>query len=71
LNLIIKPKSPEIDLSDDPPPKKEAPEAPKINLRGNHHQLRSDYVFETYVVGDNNSFAANAAQVIARIPGRA
>jgi len=37
----------------------------------NHSQLRSDYTFDTYVIGDNNSFAANAAQAIARNPGTA
>jgi chromosomal replication initiator protein len=39
--------------------------------RGNHPQLRGDYTFDTYVIGDNNSFAANAAQAIARNPGTA
>lgn len=34
-----------------------------------HHQLRPDYVFENFVVGDNNSFAANAALAIASNPG--
>jgi chromosomal replication initiator protein len=71
LNLIIKAKSPEIVLPGAPLPKKEAPEAPKIKSRGSHSQLRSDYSFETYVVGDNNSFAANAAQAIAHNPGTA
>jgi len=36
-----------------------------------HSQLRADYNFDTYVIGDNNSFAANAAQAIARNPGTA
>jgi chromosomal replication initiator protein len=36
-----------------------------------HPQLRGDYAFDTYVIGDNNSFAANAAQAIARNPGTA
>jgi chromosomal replication initiator protein len=71
LNLVIKPRSPETALSEPPPPKKEASEAPKIKLRGSHPQLRSDYIFETYVIGDNNSFATNAAQAIARNPGTA
>ncbi|MDR1617928.1 MAG: chromosomal replication initiator protein DnaA [Treponema sp.] len=34
-----------------------------------HPQLREDYTFEKYVVGENNSFAANAAQAIGRNPG--
>jgi len=46
------------------------PPAPKAG-RENHPQLRCDYTFDTYVIGDNNSFAANAAQAIARNPGTA
>ncbi|MDR1948923.1 MAG: chromosomal replication initiator protein DnaA [Spirochaetaceae bacterium] len=34
-----------------------------------HPQLREDYTFDKYVVGENNSFAANAAQAIGRNPG--
>lgn len=33
--------------------------------------LSSDYTFERFVVGENNSFAANAARAIARNPGKA
>jgi chromosomal replication initiator protein len=36
-----------------------------------HLQLNKDYTFDTYVIGDNNNFAANAAQAIARNPGTA
>jgi chromosomal replication initiator protein len=36
-----------------------------------HPQLRADYTFESYIIGDNNSFAANAAQAIARNTGTA
>jgi chromosomal replication initiator protein len=39
--------------------------------RGPHVQLMDDYSFENYIIGDNNSFAANAAQAIARNPGTA
>jgi chromosomal replication initiator protein len=35
----------------------------------NHSQLREDYTFDTYVIGDNNHFAANAALAIALNPG--
>jgi chromosomal replication initiator protein len=45
--------------------------APKPVQKKPHPQLRNDYSFETYVVGDNNSFAANAALAIARNPGTA
>ena len=34
-----------------------------------HAQMRDDYTFEKYVVGENNSFAANAAKAISRNPG--
>jgi chromosomal replication initiator protein len=44
--------------------------APKPG-KENHPQLRGDYSFGTYVIGDNNSFAANAAQAIAKNPGTA
>jgi chromosomal replication initiator protein len=34
-----------------------------------HADLRDDYTFETYVVGDDNNFAFNAASAVARNPG--
>ena len=37
--------------------------------RGKHHLLRLDYNFENFVIGENNSFAANAALAIAKNPG--
>ena len=39
--------------------------------RGNHPQLRNDYTFENFVIGETNSFAANAAIAIAKNPGLA
>jgi chromosomal replication initiator protein len=48
--------------------------APKLSEqkdRGNHPLLREDYTFENFVVGENNSFAANAALAIAKNPGTA
>lgn len=36
-----------------------------------HHQLRQDYDFAGFVIGNNNSFAASAAQAIAANPGGA
>jgi len=36
-----------------------------------HPQLRKEYTFDSYVIGDNNSFAANAAIAIAKNPGTA
>ncbi|MDR0998945.1 MAG: chromosomal replication initiator protein DnaA [Treponema sp.] len=40
-------------------------------IKNRHPQLVEDYTFERYVVGDNNSFAANAAMAIGRNPGTA
>ena len=82
LNLVIKPKS---DIKSTPPassqpeagkPEGEVLPAVKENpkpakKKEKHTQLREDYSFDTYVVGENNSFAANAAQAIARNPGTA
>lgn len=45
----------------------EEPKKEKIH----HGQLRRDYTFTTYVIGDNNSFASNAAIAIAKNPGTA
>ncbi len=39
--------------------------------RGLHPQLRKEYTFENFVIGVNNSFAANAALAIAKNPGTA
>ena len=39
--------------------------------RPSHSQLNPEYVFESFVVGVNNSFAANAAYAIAKNPGTA
>lgn len=36
-----------------------------------HYQLRLDYDFDGFVIGNNNSFAASAAQAIAANPGEA
>jgi chromosomal replication initiator protein len=35
-----------------------------------HLRLRSDFTFEKYVIGENNSFAANAAMAISKNPGK-
>jgi chromosomal replication initiator protein len=83
LNLLIKPKSletPESEISASggaagrADARKEAapgPAKPTGKAKGPHSQLRTDYTFDLYVSGDNNSFAANAAQAIARNPGTA
>ena len=49
------------------PPAKKTSDA--LLSRGKHPQLRTDYTFENFVIGENNSFAANAAIAIANNPG--
>jgi len=39
--------------------------------RGKHPQMRDDFTFERYIVGENNNFAANAAIAISKNPGKA
>jgi len=39
--------------------------------RKQHPQMRDDYTFERYIVGENNNFAHNAAFAISRNPGTA
>jgi len=39
--------------------------------KGKHPQLREEYTFNKYVIGENNNFAANAALAIAKNPGTA
>jgi chromosomal replication initiator protein len=36
-----------------------------------HPQLKPEYTFDNFVIGENNSFAANAAIAIAKNPGKA
>jgi len=50
---------------------KTQPFVEKASVRETHQQLRKDYTFETFVIGENNSFAANAAIAIAKNPGTA
>ncbi len=45
-------------------------EAPKARKRP-HPNLKQDYVFDNFVIGENNSFAANAGYAIAKNPGTA
>ena len=74
INLVIGLKS---DVSADVPekPSKSSPaaekQAPSGHKKEKHPQLRDDYTFKSYVIGENNSFAANAAQAIASNPGTA
>jgi len=44
---------------------------PAVRERGAHPQLRKDYTFDNFVIGENNSFAANAAIAMSKNPGTA
>ena len=54
------------------PPPTPAPIKEPVSKRVKHHsQLKKEYNFENFVIGENNSFAANAAIAISRNPGTA
>ena len=66
------------------PPEASALDTPMATPRGEHRttparqgsaerhpQLRTDHTFENYVIGENNSFASNAAMAISANPGTA
>jgi len=40
-----------------------------IGKKKNHPQLQEEYIFDTYVVGELNNYAFNAASAVARNPG--
>ena len=44
-------------------------QAAPAEKKKNHSQLQEEYTFDTYVVGENNNFAFNAASAVARNPG--
>ena len=48
-----------------------SPEQQKKEKKGKHLLMRDDYTFDRYIIGENNSFAANAAIAISRNPGKA
>lgn len=48
-----------------------AVEAVRRRTRRPHDSLKSEYTFDNFVIGQNNSFAANAAMAIAKNPGTA
>ena len=59
-----------------PAPKAAAAEIPVDNSgekpqKKRHPQMRDDYTFEKFIIGENNNFAANAAIAISRNPGTA
>jgi chromosomal replication initiator protein len=76
--IVVKPTTPETQASQGVPDEElqkeevhtrsKGKEPPPIE-RGKHPQLRSDYTFENFVIGDNNGFASNAALAISKNPG--
>jgi chromosomal replication initiator protein len=74
INLVVnaRPRDENAPRPADPP--KAAPKpAPAVSVKEKkkqHTELRSEYTFDTYVVGrDDNNFAFNAASAVARNPG--
>lgn len=61
-------QSPSEEKGEESPNEPEAPKSP-AEERKPHHQLRTDYNFEGFVVGKNNRFAAGAAHAISDKPG--
>jgi chromosomal replication initiator protein len=45
--------------------------AEENSKRKHHPQMRDDYTFEKYIIGENNNFAVNAASAISKNPGTA
>jgi chromosomal replication initiator protein len=43
----------------------------KKQKKAHHPQMRDDYTFEKYIIGENNHFAVNAATAVSRNPGTA
>lgn len=50
-------------------PDKSSSPATTPPVRALHPQLRQDYIFDNYVIGNNNSFAVSAGQAISQHPG--
>jgi chromosomal replication initiator protein len=49
--------------------KRASSEKPNVTEKPAHPQLRKDYIFDSYVIGENNTLASNAALAISRNPG--
>jgi len=76
--VVVKPSTPAIAQDEVPmPPREDAaqpqktakPSRAQVENRTKHPQLRINCNFETFVIGENNSFAANAALAISKNPG--
>jgi chromosomal replication initiator protein len=79
INLVFEVKSRDIRSQDDAgrDSRIEGPSASggqtpaKTKKKAPHSQLRADYTFEKYIIGDNNNFAVNAATAVSRNAGSA
>jgi chromosomal replication initiator protein len=63
--------TPEKSNQDKKPKETGRPEKNAMQAKGKHPQLREEFTFDKYIIGENNAFAANAALAIARNPGEA
>ena len=52
------------------PPASAAASAAEAAPRGQHPMLKPELTFDNFVIGENNSFAANAAMAVASNPGK-
>ena len=52
------------------PPHSAPLEEAKAAPRGQHPMLKAEYTFDNFVIGENNSFAANASMAVASNPGK-
>jgi chromosomal replication initiator protein len=58
-----------LKAKENPRPRKKSPSEPRRVPR--HPQLKMEYTFDNFIIGENNSFAANAAIAIGKNPGTA
>jgi chromosomal replication initiator protein len=75
IHLALEVKSrdtrPQADANSLPEGPSGAPVTTKPKKKAAHSQLRTDYTFEKYIIGDNNNFAVNAAVAVSRNAGSA
>ena len=69
VEFVVRPLDPDEKPAESP--KAKTTKRPVQPKKPAHPQLKREYVFESFVIGVNNSFAANAAYAIAKNPGTA
>jgi chromosomal replication initiator protein len=65
----VQPQSPDKNEEAAAPPVAETRKT--LKKKEKHDQLMDDFIFDRYVIGENNAFAANAAIAISKNPGKA